>query len=398
MGTPHGRAENSAMIRHQHDITRKGLVRPNGVPNEPVFGAIPPCRPGPGVPASAMRARRRLFIVSLCVVLFLSAVGAVVWLRKQAAPEPARLLPEADAVIYVDFGSIRSLTAVDQQFPRLAPGYDDFVKNTGFAFERDLDEAAMAVHRGTIQDNKRTPTRYTEILVGHYDQSKLEQYLRPHSRSIEVYRDTNVFTVPIENRTLRIALLAIDTVAISNVDDPAVIHGIIDRFKKVALPFGGPKLVRHYYSRVPLGSLLWAIARLPASSNWPNTGSSFTLPGGIDVGLPAGSDVVVSLRMLTSVHARADFYTHSEQAARQFTEQTGTFLALFRSIQERAAGGPADADIKEVFESIEITQHGDRAELTATIPIGFLRKLVTQPAGEPQGEPAPNAPATSSKQ
>jgi len=330
-----------------------------------------------------MRARRRLFIVSLCVVLFLTAVGAVVWLRKQAAPEPARLLPEADAVIYVDFGTIRSLTAVDQQFPRLAPGYDEFVKSTGFAFERDLDEAAMAVHRGTIKDNKRTPTRYTEILVGRYDQGKLEQYLRPHARSVEVYRDSDVFTVPIENRTLRIALLAIDTVVISNVDDPSVIHGVIDRFKRVALPFGGPRLVRHYYAHVPLGSLLWAIARLPATTN--NNESSFTLPGGIDVGLPTGSELVVSLRMLTAIHARADFYTNSEQAARQFTEQTGTFLALFRGIQERAAGTPADADIKAVFDSIEITQHGDRAELTATIPINFLRKLVTQPPGE--GEP-----------
>ena len=339
-----------------------------------------------------MRARRRLFIISLCVLLFLIAVGAVVWLRKQAAPEPARLLPEADAILYVDFGTIRSLTAIDQQFPRLAPGYDEFVKNTGFAFERDLDEAALAVHRGVAKDDKHAPTRYTEILVGHYDQTKLEQYLRPHSRSVEVYRDINVYSVPIENRTLRIALLAIDTVAISNVDDPGIIHGIIDRFKKVALPFGGPKLVHRYFPRVPLGSLLWAIARLPASANGPNAESSFTLPGGIDVGLPAGSEVVVSLRMLTAIHARADFYTQSDEAARQFTEQTGTFLALFRGIQQRAAGTPADADIKAVFDSIEVTQHGERAELTATIPIGFLRKLVTQPAGEAQGEPAVNAP------
>ena len=333
-----------------------------------------------------MRARRRLFIVSLFVLLFLAAVGAVVWLRKQAAPEAARLLPEADAVLYVDFGTIRSLTSVDQQFPRLAPGYDEFVKNTGFAFERDLDEAAMAVHRGAAKDGAHSPTRYTEILVGRYDQAKLEQYLRQHSRSVEVYRDIDVFSVPIENRTLRIALLAIDTVAISNVEAPDVVHGIIDRFKKVALPFGGPSLVHRYYRRVPLGSLLWAIARLPASSNWPNAASSFTLPGGIDVGLPADSEVVVSLRMLTAIHARADFYTQSEQAARQFTEQTGTFLALFRGIQTHAAGGPADADVKAVFDSIEITQKGERAELTATIPIGFLRKLVTQPAGEPQGK------------
>lgn len=337
-----------------------------------------------------MRARRRIFIISLCVLLFVAAVGAVVFLRKEAAPEAARLLPDADAVLYVDFGTVRNLTAFDQQqLPKLAPGYDDFVKDTGFAFERDLDEAAMAVHRGTA----RGSTRYSEILVGHYDQVKLAQYLRQHSRSVESYRDVDVFSIPIENRTLRVALLAIDTVAVSNVDDPGVVHGMIDRFRKVALPFGGPALVHTYYRKVPLGSLLWAIARVPASMPKSHGAPSFTLPGGIDIGLPGDSDVVVSLRMLTAIHARAEFYTLSEDAARTFTEQTRTFLALFRSIQANAPSGPSDADVKALFDSIKVNQSGDRAEVLATIPPSFLRKLVNDPARTAvQGETQPSAP------
>jgi hypothetical protein len=346
-----------------------------------------------------MRARRRIFIISICVLLFVAAVGSVVLLRKQAAPEAARLLPESDAVLYIDFGTVRNLTAFDQQqLPKLAPGYDDFVKDTGFAFERDLDEAAMAVHRGSAKNGSRGATRYSEILVGHYDQAKLAQYLRQHSRSVETYRDVDVFTVPIENRTLRVALLAIDTVAISNVDDPGVVHGMIDRFKKVALPFGGPSLVHTYYKKVPLGSLLWAIARVPASSPNSHSTPSFTLPGSIDIGLPGNSDVVVSLRMLTTIHARAEFYTGSEEAARNFTDQTTTFLALFRSIQASAAPGPGDADVKAVFDSIKVSQKGDRAEVLATIPPSFLRKLVNQPARNAvQSETAPAAPAAPNK-
>lgn len=356
-----------------------------------------------------MRARRRILIVSLCVLFFVAAVGLVVLLRKQAAPEAARLLPEADAVLYIDFGTVRNLTAFDQQqLPKLAPGYDQFVKDTGFAFERDLDEAAMVVHRGSAKNAAqgaiRGTTRYTEILVGHYDQIKLAQYLRQHSRSVENYRDVDVYSIPIENRTLRVALLAIDTVAVSNVDDPGIVHGIIDRFKKVALPFGGPALVRTYYSKVPLGSLLWAIARVPASSPAPSSGTSpgpsptphapsFSLPGGIDIGLPSDSDVVVSLRMLTTIHARADFYTQSEEAARNFTDQTTTFLAVFRSIQANAQPGPGDADVKAVFDSIKVTQKGDRAEVLATIPPSFLRKLVNQPARDAvQGDTTPIPP------
>jgi hypothetical protein len=346
-----------------------------------------------------MRARRRIFIVSLCVLLFIAAVAAVVLLRKQAAPEAARLLPNADAILYVDFGTVRNLTAFDQQpLPKLAPGYDDFVKETGFSFERDLDEAAMAVHRGAMQGATRGDTRYTEILVGHYDQIKLAQYLKQHSRSVEGYRGVDVYSIPIENRTLRVALLAIDTVAISNVDDAGIVHGIIDRFKKVALPFGGPALVRTYYSKVPLGSLLWAIARIPpaapVSAMKPHGAPWFTLPGGIDIGLPGNSDVIVSLRMLTIIHARADFYTQSEEAARKFTEQTTTFLAIFRGIQANTQATPGDADVKSVLDSIKVMQKGDRAELLATIPPSFLRKLVSDPTHKAlQGEPASAAPA-----
>jgi len=328
-----------------------------------------------------MRARRRIFIISLCVLLFVAAVGSVVLLRKQAAPEAARLLPEADAVLYVDFGTVRSLTAFDQQqLPKLAPGYDDFVQQTGFAFERDLDEAAMAVHRGSAKNGSHSETRYSEILIGHYDQTKFAQYLRQHSRSVETYRNIDVYSVPVENRTVRVALLAIDTVAISNVEDPGVVHGMIDRFKKVALPFGGPTLVRSYYSRVPLGSLLWAIARIPAPTPKSYFTSSLPFPGGLDIGLPGNSDVVFSLRMLNTIHARADFYTQSEDAARKFTDQTTAFLALFRSIQAETRPGSSDPDVKTVFDSIKVTQKGDRAEVLATIPPGFLRKLVHEPA------------------
>jgi hypothetical protein len=334
-----------------------------------------------------MRARRRFFIIALCVLLFLAAVAAVVVLRKRAAPEAARLLPDADAVLYVDFATVRNLTAMDQQpMPELAPGYADFVKETDFSFERDLDEAAMTIHRqgGRPGDG----TRYTEVLIGHYDQTKVSTFLRKHARTLESYRDVEVFSLPIENRTLRIALLAIDTVAISNVEDPSVVHGIIDRFKKVALPFGGPFLVRQYFPHVPLGSLIWSVAHLPAThtAHGVPVAPSFTLPGGIGIGLPAESDVVVSLRMLTTIHLRADFYTPSPEAAKTFVDQTNTFLTLFRTIQSSTAGAGSDADVKTVFDSMKIVQKNERAEATATIPPAFLRKLVRQPAGAVQGQ------------
>jgi len=44
--------------------------------------------------------------------------------------------------------------------------------------------------------------------------------------------------------------------------------------------------------------------------------------------------------------------------------------------------------VKAVFDSIKVTQKGDRAEVLATIPPSFLRKLVNDPARNAvQGEP-----------
>ena len=57
--------------------------------------------------ASSLLRRRRVW-VPLVVVIFLVAVGAALYLRGQAPPEAARLLPENDGVIYVDLKPLRT--------------------------------------------------------------------------------------------------------------------------------------------------------------------------------------------------------------------------------------------------------------------------------------------------
>ena len=92
-----------------------------------------------------MRRRTRLTILS--VILVVAALVVLVVLRKQAPPEPARLLPGADAFAYVDLKWVRRLDRLGQ-VPAVPhePEYDEFIKETGFQVERDLDEAAFAVH------------------------------------------------------------------------------------------------------------------------------------------------------------------------------------------------------------------------------------------------------------
>src|SRR5438477_10784223 len=90
---------------------------------------------------------RRSFPIFVGVLLVAAALTLIVQLRKHAPPEPARLLPGADAFLYIDLKWVRTVNA-SIQLPDVAhaPEYDQFVRETGFQFERDLDEAAFAVH------------------------------------------------------------------------------------------------------------------------------------------------------------------------------------------------------------------------------------------------------------
>src|SRR2546425_2881484 len=205
-----------------------------------------------------MRIKRRLPIV-FGFLLFVAAVAAVVVLRKHAPPEPARLLPGADGFVYVDLKWMRRAD-IANHLPAVPhdPEYEQFIQATGFQFERDLDEAAFAIHYPT------TPTpgaaeqpRFSEVFVGKIQGERLRAYLGKISSSVEKYRSVDIYSIPFEGRTVRVAILGVDTVAASNHGDPLLIRGIIDRSRKLASPFGGTALLRQYYKRVPFARLAW---------------------------------------------------------------------------------------------------------------------------------------------
>ena len=93
-----------------------------------------------------MRLRRR-YPVFIGLLLVLAAIAAVVLLRKHAPPEAARLLPGADGFLYVNLQWMRRTDVGGH--PPIAqhdPEYDRFIQETGFDFERDLAQAAIAIH------------------------------------------------------------------------------------------------------------------------------------------------------------------------------------------------------------------------------------------------------------
>jgi hypothetical protein len=339
-----------------------------------------------------MRMRRSLPIL-LVVLLVAAMVGLVVVLRKHAPPEPARLLPGADGFLYLDLKWVRRANVAGQLPPvPHDPEYEQFIQATGFQFERDLDEAAFAIHYPTTvtAGGIAEQPRFSEIFAGKIQGERLRSYLSKISSSVEHYHSVDIYSIRFEGRTVRVAILGVDTVAASNHGDPVVIRGIIDRSRKLASPFAGPTLLRHYYKHVPFASLAWTIFRVDSASDHAAAG-----PFGLSFLFPKSAVVVASLRYLGRVHFRAEAFTGSEDDARRLPEQLATFLNIFHTAESSVSTRETDTDLKEFFDSLKVEQHDDRAVLTATLPPGFIRKAVAQPPNEaaPQPQsPAPGAP------
>jgi hypothetical protein len=344
-----------------------------------------------------MRIRRTLPI-AVAVLVIAAAIALVVFLRKQAPPEAARLLPGADGFLYVNLKWIRTFNATAQLPPvSHEPDYQKFVEETGFQFERDLDEAAFAVHYpqnwGNGTGGSAVEPRFSEIFVGKIDSTQLTAYLKKLSTTVENYRGFDIYGIPQEDRLVRVVILSYNTVAISNHPDPDVIRGVIDRSRKLASPFGGPSLLRRYYKKVPLASLAFAILRVqPAQMNSTGDLGSWSLL------FSKPAVMVVSARHLRALHLRAEAFTGSESDAQAVADKVAAFLAIFHAAEGSVGTHGTDSDVKAFFDSLKIERAGDRAVLTATVPPGFIKKALNEPPSEPTAPAQPGAPNAAPKE
>jgi len=339
--------------------------------------------------------RRRKYIVPLTVLAIVIGIGASILLRKEAPPEPVRLLPEAQGYLYLSLKPLHRAGLLDKMPPvQLDPEYEEFVKQTGFQFEHDLEDVAIAVHAPRSPNansavNQETETRYSEVFVAHFDGQRARDYLKKLAKSTDAYRERDIFNIPRENRTVRVCILGPELVAVSNVDDPSIIRGMIDRYRKLALPFGGPTLVKQHYRKLPFGTLAWAIATVAPGAD---KNQAFILPGGFNLFFPPDTVMVGSVSYLGSIDLKLQAMTTNDEAAQRIADQMNAYLAIFRTLEMNALG--SDPDVKTFFESIKIQQDGNKAELTADLPKGFLKKLFTEPPPEIQtsAPPEPEKP------
>jgi len=270
------------------------------------------------------------------------------------------------------------------------PDYQNFVEETGFQFERDLDEAAFAVHYpqswGEGTGGSASEPRFSEIFVGKIDSGRLTAYLKKLSSTVEDYRGFDIYNIPRKDRTVRVVILSYNTVAVSNHPDPNVIRGVVNRSRKLASPFGGPFLLRRYYKKVPLASLAFAILRVR-----PAEMGSLGEMGSWSMLFPKPAVAVISARYLRALHLRAEAFTDSESDARTIAEKVSTFLSLLHAAEGSIGTQGTDPDVKIFFDSLKVEPSGNRAVLTATVPPGFIKKILSESPLEPT---APGPPAT----
>src|SRR5580700_9263330 len=343
---------------------------------------------------------RRAFPIALVVVVVAAAVTLAVQLRKHAPPETARLLPGGDAFFYLDLRWARRANSGKTLAPvSHDPEYERFIRETGFEFERDLDEAAFAIHYpaswpGGGTGGSSPEVRFSEVLEGRFQGERLTAYLRQIAQSVENYHSDEIFTILLEGRSLRVAVLSADSVAASNHDDPAVIRGMIDRSKRLASPFGGPSLLRQFYKHVQFASLAWAVARLePSALQTGGWSAILTSPATVVVSGNYGSPL--HLRA-DAVHLRAEAFTANPEEARGVIDKVNVFVALTHTGENAVGLRGTDPDVKSFFESIEVKQEGNRAMLNAVMPLSFLRKMLAE--SEPAlTEPSRSSPAPHAK-
>jgi hypothetical protein len=337
--------------------------------------------------------RRTRLTITIVLVALLLLAGAI-YLRKEAPPEAARLLPESDGIVYINLKPLRSATHFDQHPVTHSPEYQHFIDATGIEFERNVDEAAFALHRMADPHGPNGPVAFSEVFTGRFDGRRLAQYLAGVATSQEEYAGHTIYNVPSEGRTVRVTQLGYDIVAASNAPSTEQIHSMIERYRTAALPFSGSSLLSKNYSQVPLLSEAWGIGQIALPLG--KTGGIRVL--GMRVPVPVDATLIASLSWVGHIRLKVEEIAPTESAAADTTESLQTILTLVKAVQNTGGSQPFDAQTRELLSSVAVERRENRVQLTATVPVGLLEHMLDSseeakpaPAGVQVPVPAPKS-------
>jgi hypothetical protein len=289
---------------------------------------------------------------------------ATIYLRFKAPPEAARLLPESDGIVYVNLRPLRALVHKNLKPVTRAPDYQAFIDATGIDWERDLEEAAVALHRMPDPNGPNGPVAYSMVLVGKLDGKALARYLEAHATGKEVYDGHTIFSLPSEGRTVRISQIGYDMVAISNMPSAEQIHSMLDRHRSAALPFSGSTLLAEHYSEMPILSVAWGMGAigLPFSESGSIHVLGFALP------LEPDTTFLASVHWAGGLKLRVVEIAATDAVAAHQAQSLNLLLTLARGATGGLGSNAANDSLKEVLKTAQISQNRNRVVAVATLP------------------------------
>ncbi|HET9784638.1 MAG TPA: hypothetical protein VFP94_06730, partial [Terriglobales bacterium] len=128
---------------------------------------------------------RRWILAGIGVVI----AAAVVWSWWAMPPSIIRSLPPGQTLIYVSWKPLRQVGALSGAVAR-SPGYEAFVRESGFDFQQDLDAIAISMTGPPTR-----PTHTTAILRGQFG-PKFTAYLQRHALRRERIGGAEAFIFP----------------------------------------------------------------------------------------------------------------------------------------------------------------------------------------------------------
>jgi hypothetical protein len=222
------------------------------------------------------------------------------------------------------------------------------------------------------------PVAYSMVLVGKITGQRMNAWLDTHAESRESYAGHTIYSIPSEGRTVRVAQIGYDTMAASNFPTAEKIHAIIDRHRTAAWPLSGSTLLEQHYHDVPLLSLAWGVGQI----GLPFSESGAIHVFGLALPLEPDSTIVASLAPALplpnsrgALRLRVEEIAPSESAATSQAAALATLVTMARGFSQPLGANAANNSLQELLETAEVTQHGERVVVTATLPGSFFAGL-----------------------
>jgi hypothetical protein len=324
------------------------------------------------LPLANRRTRGRIALALLLVVIIL---GASLFFWRQATPPlVARILPEAQGILYFNLSPLRAATHFDRKPVPHDADYQHFIDATGINFEHDLNQAAFALDPLPDATGPNGGLAFSEVFAGNFDAVRLARYLAGIAVSTENYDGRTIYSIPNDGRTVRVAILPHGIVAISNTPTPEQIHSMLDRDRTAWLPFGSaqPTLLSEHYRDLPVLSLAWGLGQigLPFGDHGEFRVFGFSLPIRLD------ATFVASLRWTGALQLRIEEIAPNETAATASAQALSGVLGIARLATNTLPDQITSQNLRTVLNSAKVTAYSDRAVLNATLPDNVLQALV----------------------